>query len=75
MDLIIQLGLSRSESDNYYQNGAGSRGMANPVIILVSQVGMNGVLHVYILSWIVGTCLFHDTTEVICQHTGFHPSL
>ena len=43
------------------------------VVVLVFCVEINGVMHVYILAWIDGPCLFHSPTVVIFQCTVSFP--
>ena len=65
----------RSSSDYYVQILDGPRDMINFVIVLVSCVRINIVMHVHIMAWIVGPCLFHSPNEVICQYTVLPSSL
>ena len=69
------MGFSCSPYDYYFQTRVVDRGMVNPVIILVFIVGTIGLTHIHILSWIVGKCIFHNPTEVICQPTVCHTSI
>ena len=45
------------------------------VVILVSLVEINGVLHIHILAWLAGPWIFHSPTEVICKYTVLPPNL
>ena len=52
-----------------------SRAMENIVVISVSYVKMNEVMHLYTLEWIFKTYLFHSPTVLIFQCTVFLPSM
>ena len=43
--------------------------MVNPVVFLVSSVGMNLVLHIHNLAWIFLLCLYHSPTLVLYKCT------
>ena len=50
-------------------------GMVNLMVVLVFRVEMNGVLHIHIMAWIAGPCLFHSPNLVIFQCIISLPSL
>ena len=49
--------------------------MVNTVLVFVYRVGINEVLHVHILAWVVVSCLLHNPIEVIFQHIVCPPRL
>ena len=49
--------------------------MVNIVLVLASRVGMNGLMHVHTLAWIVRPCLFHIPNEGMYQYADLTPSL
>ena len=72
---ILQLLFSPSESGYHYHRLDGPRSMENLVLVLIYCVEMNGVIHIHMLAWIVGPCLFHSPNEVIFQYTVLPTSL
>ena len=65
----------RSSSDYYVQRLDGPMDMITFVIILVSCVRINILMHVHIMACIVVPCLLHNIAALICQYTVFPPSL